>query len=177
MYGTFSRFEESAELKCSQIVKDKEDLIVTFKKGKTYQMGEARTSVLAGQPGLLNPVKVISIYMDRLKAAHKLTDCFLFPALRSSAAGDSILDGLASYESVLKQFKLLLVEAGVTSDPSSFGLHSMRRGAATSAVNNGASEHSVQKQMRVLSVSTVRRYATLDKAALKAASSAVFRKH
>ena len=52
----------------------------------------------------------------------------------------------------------------------------MRRGAATSAVNNGASDHSVQKQMRVMSVSTVRRYASLDKEALKAAASAVFKK-
>ena len=55
----------------------------------------------------------------------------------------------------------MLVEAGVTDDPSSFGLHSMRRGAATSAVNNGASDHSVQKQMRVMSVSKVRQYSTL----------------
>ena len=104
-----------------------------------------------------------------------MTDGFLFPALCSSAARDSVLDSLASYESVLKQFKLVLVEAGVTGDPSSFGLHSMRRGVATSAVNNGASDHSVHKQMRVMSVSTVRRYATLDKAALKLGSSAVFR--
>ena len=177
MYSTISRYEESAVLRCSQVVKDKGDLLVTFRKGKTYQMGEARMSVVAAQPGLLNPVKVISVYMDRLKAVHKVTDCLLFPALSSTAAGDSVLDRPASYESVLKQFKLVLVEAGVTDDPSSFGLHSMRRGAATSAVNNGASDHAVQKHMRVMSVSTVRRYATLDKAALKSASSAVFSKH
>ena len=78
--------------------------------------------------------------------------------------------------SVLKQFKLMLVEAGVTDDPASYGLHSMRRGAATNAVNNGATDHSVQKQMRVSSMATVRRYATLNKAALKSASSAIFKK-
>ena len=114
--------------------------------------------------------------MDKLRAINKGVDSRLFTALRSTAAGDVVLDRSASYRSVLKQFKLVVVEAGVTDDPSSYGLHSMRRGAATSAVNNGASDHAVQKQMRVMSVSTVRRYASLDKEALKAASSAVFNK-
>ena len=176
MYCTMSRFEESAELKCSQISKDKGDLVVTFRKGKTYQFGEARQSVVAGQPGLLNPVKVISAYTDRLKSVSKVADCLLFPALRSSARGDAVLDRPASYESVLKQFKAVVVEAGVTADPSSYGLHSMRRGAVTSAVNNGATDHAVMKQMRVSTNDTVRRYASLDKASLKSASTAVFKK-
>ena len=176
MFCTFCRYEESAELRCSQVTKDKGDLLVMFAKGKTYQFGEARMSVVSGQAGSLDPVKVISLYMDRLREVNKGLDSRLFPALRSTAAGDMVLDRPASYRSVLKQFKLILLEAGVTDDPSSYGLHSMRRGAATSAVNNGASDHSVQKQMRVMSVSTVRRYASLDKEALKAASSAVFKK-
>ena len=176
MFCTMSRFEESAELRCSQISKDKGDLVVNFKKGKTYQFGEARKSVVAGQPGLLNPVKVISIYTDRLKAVSKVADGLLFPALRSSAGKDAVLDRPASYESVLKQFKAVVVEAGVTADPSSYGLHSMRRGAVTSAVNNGATDHAVMKQMRVNTLDTVRRYASLDKASLKSASSAVFKK-
>ena len=176
MFCTFCRYEESAELRCSQVTKDKGDLLVKFAKGKTYQFGEARMSVVAGQTGPLDPVKVISIYMDKLRAVDKSLYGRLFPALRSTAAGDVVLDRPASYRSVLKQFKLVVVEAGVTDDPSSYGLHSMRRGAATSAVNNGASDHSVQKQMRVMSVSTVRRYASLDREALKAASTAVFKK-
>ena len=176
MFCTMSRFEESAELRCSHFSKDKGDLVVNFKKGKTYQFGEARQSVVAGQPGLFNPVTVISAYTDRLKSVSKAADCLLFPALRSSAGKDAVLDRPASYESVLKQFKSMVVEAGVTADPSSYGLHSMRRGAVTSAVNNGATDHSVMKQMRVNTLDTVRRYASLDKASLKSASTAVFNK-
>ena len=52
----------------------------------------------------------------------------------------------------------------------------MRRGAATCAINNGAPDHLVMKQMRVASVQTVHRYSTLDAASLKIASMAVFRK-
>ena len=66
--------------------------------------------------------------------------------------------------------------AGVTADPATYGLHSMRRGAVTSAINNGASDHTVQKSMRVASGATVRRYATLSDSSLKAASTAIFKK-
>ena len=105
MFCTFSRYDESAELRCSKISKDKGELLVNFKNRNSYQLWEARYSVVAGQPGSLNPVRVISVYMDRLKAVSKVADCLLFPALRSSAGKDAVLDRPASYESVLKQFK------------------------------------------------------------------------
>ena len=43
----------------------------------------------------------------------------------------------------------------------------------TAAVNGGASEHSVQNQMRVASGATVRRYASVDVANLCSVSEAV----
>ena len=63
MFLAFSRFEESSALKRSQVVKCQEDLAVNFLKGKNFQYGEARRSVIASQPGLLNPVRVILAYM------------------------------------------------------------------------------------------------------------------
>ena len=47
-------------------------------------------------------------------------------------------------------------------DASGFSLHSMRRGSVTAAVNAQADEHYLQKQMRVASAVTVRRYATVS---------------
>ena len=160
----------------SQVKKIQGDLLVTFKKGKNFQYGEARKSVIAAQPGSKNPVSVILSYMDRLATVDKSVDGFLFPALRSTTNGDSVLARPASYDSVLRQFKEIVVEAGVTADPSAFGLHSMRRGAVTAAINNGATDHAVQKQMRVASSATVRRYATLSDVMLKSASAAIFKK-
>ena len=52
--------------------------------------------------------------------------------------------------------------AGLTTSPAKFGLHSMIRGGVTSAVNGGADEHFLMKQMRVASGSTVHRYGTVN---------------
>ena len=175
MYLTFSRFEECAALKCEQIQKDGPNLVVTFKKGKTYQMGESRVAVMVGRPEEpLDPVRVVLGYMDRLDTVDGNTNQFMFPALASSAKGDRVLNRPATYKSVLRQFKELIVEAEVATDPATFGLHSMRRGGVTEAINAGASEHAVMKQMRVSSVGTVHRYATVDKHMLAAASAAIF---
>ena len=176
MFTTFSRYEESAALKCSQISKNKDDLVVTFLKGKTYQVGEARCAVIAAQTGVLNPVNVILAYMDRLQSVHKEANGFLFPTLTHSAKGDGVVQKPASYKAVNELFKKAVVDSKVAIDASNFGLHSMRRGAATSAANNGASDHIIQKQMRVSTVETVRRYSSLNTVTLKTACTAVFQK-
>ena len=57
---------------------------------------------------------------------------------------------------VARDFKKVAKESGlVASNGGEFGLHSMKRGAVTEAVNAGADEHSVMKQMRVACGSTV----------------------
>ena len=175
MYPTFSRYEESAELRCVQVKQDGADLVVIFKKGKTYQFGEARMAVIAGQPqAIIDPVTVILSYMKRLRGVSGSKDTYLFPAFRNKGKCDAVLDKPASYKSVLAQFKEVVVEAGVVTSPATYGLHSMRRGGVTTAINNGAPEHVVQKQMRVASGATVRRYATVGKDLLRSASAAVF---
>ena len=73
-----------------------------------------------------------------------------------------------------KQFKSYAKDAGISGSPKEYGLHSCRRGAVTTAVNNGCDEHTVQKQMRVASVDTVHRYATLGKKRLAKATEKLF---
>ncbi len=55
-----------------------------------------------------------------------------------------------------------------------YGMHSMRRGGVTGAVNKGCSDHEVMKQMRVASQGTVQRYATLDRKKLSRAVNVLF---
>ena len=70
MYCTFSRYEESASLKVSFVEDDGNDLAVNFNKGKQYQFGECRTSMIVGQKfGGQNPVFLIREYIKRLKAS------------------------------------------------------------------------------------------------------------
>ena len=51
MFATAARFEEAKELKCGQLVFDKNRCVVQFRIGKTYQFGENRTSVIEDRAG------------------------------------------------------------------------------------------------------------------------------
>ena len=57
-------------------------------------------------------------------------------------------------------------------DFSGLNFHFLTRGGVTAVVNGGASEHFVQKQLRVASGATVRRYASVNKANLCSVSEA-----
>ena len=116
MYLTFSRFEEAKELTIGQIVEDGSDLVVTFKKGKQYQFGEARTSVMAGascENDKLDPVSVVKTYMSLLvEKVGRNPDQFLFPVL----TGKSAWRKPASYSVVRSQFKFWLRRAGLSEE-------------------------------------------------------------
>ena len=77
---------------------------------------------------VINPVQVITVYISRLEGVAGNKGGLLFPALTSSNMGNFSLDKAALYDSLLRQFKLLVKAAGLTTSPADFGLHSMRRG-------------------------------------------------
>ena len=173
LFCTFSRYEESAALKISHIVEEEDDLVVLFPKGKQYQFGEARESVILSQPQLkINPVVVLKSYIRRLRDFSNVQ--WLFPSLKCKGKKVVIAETPASYESVLRQFKKAAKHAKIVGTPRDYGLHSFRRGGVTTAVNNGCDEHTVQKQMRVASTKTVARYDTLSRCRLKRANKALF---
>ena len=175
MFCTFARFEEVQALKVEQIKEGGEGLVVDFLKGKTYQFGEARLGMMPAQPHLaLDPVVVVKAYLVRLRKLGVKENSSLFPSFSSNRGGVRVLSKPASYDCVRKQFKAACAAAKVSGDPANYGLHSMRRGAATGAVNNGCSDHEVMKQMRVSSEGTVRRYATMDKKKLSNAVNVLF---
>ena len=150
-------------------------LVVMFNKGKQYQMGESRQGVLPDQPLLaVNPVEVVKVYIRRLKELDGNDTGFLFPAFASRKGVLTCLPRVASYESVLHQFKNFANKLGLEGSPADYGLHSFRRGAVTHSINNGCVDHVVMKQMRVASVSTVHRYATLSNDMLANAANKLF---
>lgn len=170
MYATSARYEEAREVTCGQLVFEANHCVVTFKKGKTYQYGENRTSVIADKPGgTFNPRDILTTYLLRLKSEGRgEKEDFLFPNLGGKKKRP------ASHPTVLSQFRKLLEKAGITDNPRKFGLHSLRRGSVTALANAGTSDHLIQKHMRVRSESTVRRYATLDVDKLCEVSKTVF---
>ena len=74
----------------------------------------------------------------------------------------------------LKQFKSFAKDAGISGFLKDYALHSFRRGAVTTMVNNGCDEHTVHKQMRV--TSTVHGYTTVDKKKMSKATDKLFTK-
>ena len=92
-----------------EIFQQDNNLVIRFPKGKQYQHGEARDSVIAGDPSLsLNPVSVILVYKTRLEKVPGNESQLLFPALASNKQGDRCLDKPPSYDSVRNQFKTLI---------------------------------------------------------------------
>ena len=86
----------------------------------------------------------------------------LFPSLACVNPRIRSLDKPASYDCLLNQFKALIIEAGVSKEAIGYSLYSLRRGGVTAAVNAQVTEHYIQKQMRVSSASTVRKYSTVN---------------
>ena len=116
MFLTFSRFEEAKELTVGQIMEKGQDLVVTFAKGKQYQFGESRTSVMAGNSSRnvrLDPVGVVKLYMRKLKEKGGLgPNQKLFPAL----TGKMAFEQPASYGAVRSQFKYWVRRAGLSDE-------------------------------------------------------------
>ena len=170
MFCLFARFEESVALKIDSLEEYGSDLVVNFPKGKTYQYGECRESVILTQSfGEENPVLIIKSYLSRLNSSEKRGN-WLFPAIECKGKKIMILDEPVSYDALARQLKSFGGKAGLDCSIDRYGTHSFRRGGVTTAVNNGCSEHVVQKQMRVASSSTVARYATLSRVKLAKAN-------
>ena len=134
LYSSFGRYEEVSQLKLSDVNREESGFILSFKKGKSYQYGESHIGVVSNLPGLtFNLSRVLSLYINRVAFLHANSDSpsdYLFPACRYSGRVEHSLDKPVSYNNViLKQFKLLVLEATVDVGLSKVGLHCMRRGA------------------------------------------------
>ena len=69
-----------------QVSREEDYLVILLMKGKMYQFGEARMSVITSKKEVMvNPVEVICQYMDRLKRVRGNSKGFLFPDLRSTS--------------------------------------------------------------------------------------------
>ena len=66
-YASFARYEEVADLKVSNVVKEGHGFVLTFQKGKSYSIGESNIGVVSNLPGLkFNPSEILSVYLDKI---------------------------------------------------------------------------------------------------------------
>ena len=80
-------------------------IVVNYPKGKTFQVCESRCGVMQGGIGLkVNPVLGVKFYLAKILACSGKNG-ILFPALRGHGKVLGVLPTIASFASVLQQFK------------------------------------------------------------------------
>ena len=165
-YSSFARFEELQFLKIEDISLIGNDFSVKFYKGKTYK--ERRLGVV---PCVLekdfNPAFIFGLYYDHVAMLQANSSCssnYLFPNVRVLKNKTITLNTPISYDNMLKMLKREASLAHLPFSNFKLGMHSLRRGPVTVAVNSGANPLIVKKLMRVQSLSMVDHYsdASLD---------------
>ena len=179
LFSSFSRYEEACELKISDVQREGSSWVLTYFKGKSYQIGESNIGVVVDLPGLkFNPAEILSLYIEKMSYLYTLSDTssdLLFPSFHSSSS--RVLTPLVkpvSYSNICSKFKSLVKKVGIPVGLNKVGLHCMRRGGVTHAVRAGAPHSVVQKAMRVQTEGMVGYYATLQPSDLASVSKLAF---
>jgi hypothetical protein len=136
-------------------------LYVTFPSSKTDQLGQGEDIFILGSPSFYCPVRFMFLYLQRLNYDARLAGSVayvgpLFPALRQRTVqtpdGARVIQlpvvlAPFTYNAALQALRRLLRVVGVP-DPECYGLHSGRRGGATTALNAGCPFLFVKRQGR-----------------------------
>ena len=106
-----------------------------------------------------NPASVVFIiYLKRVAKLHTnqntLLD-YLFPNIVIKQGIEYLCDHPAAYDYFLKLLKTEASLSHMSCAELKLGLHSLRRGPVTKAVNAGTSDFQIQKLMRVNSLSII----------------------
>ena len=177
-YSSFTRFEEIQGLLVEQVFLINDDFSVHFLKGKKYC--ESRYGVIPNLPNRdFNPAGIFMIYREAVASLHAIQNTshnFLFPNCTTKKHAVILKNVPVKYDAFLRKLK---VEASLAHLSCSelklrLGLHSLRRGPVTEAVNAGTSDLHVQKLMRVDSLGMVNYYSVADHKLLLAASKSAF---
>ena len=177
-YSSFTRFEEIQGLLVEQLVLVNDDYSVHFKKGKKYL--ESRYGVIPNLPNRdFNPAGIFMTYLEvvaSLHASQNTSHDYLFPNCTTKKHVVLLKDTPVKYDAFLRKLKqeASLAHLSCSELKLKLGLHSLRRGPVTEAVNAGTSDLHVQKMMRVSSLGMVDYYSVADHQLLLAASKSAF---
>ena len=175
-YSSFTRFEEIQGLLVKQLVLIDNDYSVQFYKGKTYL--ESRFGVIPNLPHKdFNPAGIFMQYIEvvaSMHATHNSSLDYLFPNVTVKKHVITLKDTPVKYDAFLRKLKqeASLAHLSCSELKLKLGLHSLRRGPVTKAVNAGTSDLHVQKLMRVTSLGMVDYCSVADQLLLAKSKSA-----
>ena len=184
-YLSMARWEEVSNLSIEDVtLTDKGNLSLRYKKAKNNQFGSARMAAIATIPdSKYDPVRLFLQYRKRLEELARLCGrpvSLLFTTCESRVVSMGV--GVKtrttvptvkpwSYDAASSSFKTALASLDLDLDPATYGMHSPRIGAASSAFNSGEmSETQLQVAGRWVSELTPRTYIIPDEDSLMVAS-------
>ena len=161
-YSSFTRFKEIQGLLVGQLTLVDNDFFVQFFKGETYL--ESRFGIIPFLPTKdFNPAGVFLHYLEVVASMHAIQNAsqdYIFPNITIKKNVVTLSDTHVQYNAFLKKLKIEASSAHLSCAELKLklGLHSLRRGSVTRAVNAGTADFNVQKLMRVSSIGMVDYY-------------------
>jgi hypothetical protein len=182
-YLSMARWEEVSNLLFDDITyTERGNLSICYRKAKNNQFGAARMATISAVPGSkYDPVTIFTSYkskFEELSGGRELARVFTACQSRVVTSGTGVrarmpvpINAPWSYDAALQNFKSVLGQLDLDLDPSTFGMHSQRVGAASATFNSGEmSETQLQMSGRWVSELTPRTYIVPDEDCLMKAS-------
>ncbi len=132
-FAGFFRFNELSNIHCNHIVFSDEYVKIFIPRSKTDIYREGNYVYIAKTHTKYCPVSIIERYLTASETS-PTSNLPLFRALRNTKSGSTLRNQKLSYSRCREIFKETLQRLGY--DSSVYGLHSLRAGGVTSAVNN-----------------------------------------
>ena len=123
-----------------------------IRRSKTDQVGQGRTVAIPFGRTRYCPLKYLEVWSEEIGSKEGAI-------FRSCLKGGRIGSRRLSREAVARLIKSCVSEIGL--DPARYSGHSLRAGYVTSAVQAGATEHSIRRQTGHSSAATMERYIRL----------------
>ena len=152
-----SRFDCLHKVKISEVFMTDSFVRISISKSKTDQRRQGdRVLFNASLDSKFCPVKLLKLYLFRLKQNGNGPLVYLFPVISLDRTVFIVIDRPMTYYSTLKLFRKLLATLGY--NPLNFGLHCFRAGRATDLANAGLSETDISILGRWKSLVSVQGY-------------------
>ena len=164
-FSGFLRISELCEIRVRDLEFDNECMKITIPKSKNDQIREGHIIFISRSDSDYCPVQWTQNYLHDTKLKNQ-TESFVICRLAKTKIGHNAIGYRSiSYTTINEQFHLLITPFCENEDSGIYGLHSLRSGGASAAINNGVSERLVGKHGRWKSGYCRDRYLKDDKKA------------
>ena len=147
-FSGFLRISELCEIRVGDMKFDDECLKITIPKSKTDQIREGHVVYISRFDNDYCPAQWTQTFLHETKLEGK-NNSFLICRLAKTKSGHNAIGYRPlSYSTINDQFHSLIAPFCENQDSRDYGLHSLRSGGASTAINNGVSERLIGKHGR-----------------------------